>query len=59
MVFLTSSMKTARWWSTGSTLSSGVSKSGGVGEMNFGQAERNRSSNNGKASGPPRWRRVS
>ena len=58
-LFFTSSMKMARWWSTGSTLSSGVSKSGGVGEMNLGQAERNSSSKSGRESGPPRWSRVS
>ena len=58
-MFFTSSMKILQWWSTGSTFSSGVSKSGGVGEMNFGQAVRKRSSNSGSASGPPLCRRTS
>ncbi len=54
MFVLTSSMKIARWWSRGSTLSSGLSKSGGVGEMNFGQEDLNNSSKMGSDSGPPR-----
>lgn len=59
MLLRTSSMNMAVWWSTGSTFRDGVEKSGGVGEMNLGQADRNSSSYRGRASGPPRCRRVS
>ena len=55
----TSSMKMAQWWSIGSTFRDGLSKSGGTGEMNLGQAVRKRSSKRGRDSGPPRWSLVS
>ena len=53
MLALTSAMKMPRWCSTGSMLMDGLSKSGGVGEMNLGQALRKSSSKMGKDSGPP------
>jgi len=59
IVLRTSSMKMAQWWSTGSTFRAGLSKSGGVGEINLGQAERKSSSKRGRESGPPRCKRVS
>ena len=59
MLLRTSSMKMLQWWSTGSMFVAGLSKSGGVGEMNLGQALRKRSSKSGKLSGPPRWSFVS
>lgn len=54
MLVLTSSMKMDRWCSMGSMLDSGLSKSGGTGEMNLGQAFRKSSSKMGRDSGPPR-----